>query len=132
MRLPFSDSDRIREEAKRNVDSGLAQMKRWWVQKYKLPPNHLLFQNQSFTALNLEMMEDLWMRERELSEKTETEEGSVLNEAHAQLQDVRKALGLVRDFAEAKVTGSDPLVDQWERDIAAGRVPDLDREVADG
>lgn len=100
-------------------------MKRWWVQKYKLPPNHALFTGQSLSALNLEMMEDLWIREHELKEKIKEEEGSVLNEAIQQLQDVRKALGIVLDYGTPLPSGDDPLVDRWEREIAEGKVPDL-------
>lgn len=125
-RLRFSDSERIREEAKRNVQAGFAQLKRWWVQKYKLPPNHELFLGQSMAALNLEMTEDLWLREQELSEKVREEEGSALNEVLRQLHDVRKALGIVLDFATPRMSGSDALVDKWEAEIAAGRDPDLD------
>lgn len=126
MRPRFSDSDRLREEAKQHVKSGYAQLKRWWVQKYKLPPNHELFLNQSMAALNLEMMEDLWIREQELQDKVKEEEGSVLNEAVKQLQEVRKALGVMLDFASPRISGTDALVDKWEAEIAAGRDPDLD------
>ena len=74
----------------------------------------------------MEMMEDLWMRERELADEVKGEEGKAQMDAIKQLQDVRKALGIQQEFAKARVTGDDPLIDQWERDIAAGRVPDLE------
>ena len=119
-----------RQQAKRNVDSGLAGLKRWWTNKYKLPPDHKLFTEQSMAALNLEMFEDLWLREAELAERASSDEGMVLNEVQAQLQEIRRALGILEDFGVAKVTGTDPLVDQWERDIAAGRTPDLDAKVS--
>ena len=131
MRPRFSDSERIREAAKRNVQTGLAQLKRWWIQKYKLPTTHRLFQEQSWAALNLELTEDLWIREQELCEQAQQHEGSALNEVLDQLQTVRKALGLILDFGSARITGSDPLVDKWERELAEGRDPDLD-EVPDG
>lgn len=91
-----------------------------------MPPNHELFTVQTLTALNLEMTEDLWMREQELSERAKEEEGSALNDVVHQLQDVRKALGVMLDFASPRISGTDSLVDKWEAEIAAGRDPDLD------
>lgn len=107
----------------------MAGLKRWWIQKYKLPSSHALFQGQSIASLNLEMMEDLWMRERELADEIKNEEGTAQNQAIGQFQEIRKALGIAQEFEKPRVTGDDPLIDQWERDIAAGKVPDLDAQV---
>lgn len=87
-----------------------------------------MFQGQSIAALNLEMMEDLWIRENELAEEVATEEGRAQNQAIKQLQEVRKALGIEQRYDDARVSGTDDLIDQWERDIAAGKTPDLDAQ----
>jgi hypothetical protein len=80
-------------------------------------------------ALHLEMAEDLWIREGDLTEKSKDEEGSALNETLLQLQEVRKALGLVLDSASPRISGTDPLVDKWERELAEGKDPDLDEVI---
>lgn len=129
MRLPFSDSARLRKAAKANHASGLSALKRWWVGKYKLPPTHPLFEGQSMAALTLEMFEDLYVRreeiKRDLKDVSSAKERLELMDA---LQKLDEALG-ERDEATdpngPMVTG-DPLVDRWERELAAGRMPDLD------
>jgi hypothetical protein len=87
-----------------------------------------LFQGQSVAALNLEMLEDLWIRERELAEEVKTEEGRAQVAASRQLWEVRKVLGVTPEYGSAHLSGDDDLIDQWERDIEAGREPDLDRK----
>lgn len=73
--------------------------------------------------LNQEMIEDLLVRKRELlAELTDEEDEPRLQrrqELHRQLQYINRALG---DPMES----DDALVDQWERDLAEGRVPNLE------
>lgn len=112
---------RVRQRAEREVESGLSSLKRWWSGKYKLPPNHALFLEQSVAELNQEMIEDLLVRKRELLAALADEDQSIKEqqELSRQLRAVLAALGDPID------TG-DELVDQWEQDLEEGRVPDLE------
>jgi hypothetical protein len=108
----------------------MAQLRRWWVQKYKLPATHELFLGQPLAVLNLEMLEDLWLRERELEQKVEDSDGPESVEAERQLAEVHKALGI--GLETAKGSGIDPLIDKWESEIAEGKDPDLNEGVRNG
>jgi hypothetical protein len=128
MRLPFSDSARLRREAKANHASGLSALKRWWSGKYKLPATHPLFEGQSMAALSLEMYEDLYARrdeiQREIKDAPSAKERLELMDA---LQKLDEALG-EREAAKndgPMITG-DALFDRWEKILAEGGVPDLD------
>lgn len=91
------------------------------MEKYKLPPSHVLFQNQSIAELNMEMYEDLYVRKADIEsdlDKDVTDKQPLLE----QLAALNTALG-----EEAAVV--DPLADKWERELAAGRIPDLDEEM---
>ncbi len=124
MRLPFADEKRLKRAAKKAVDSGTARVRRWWVNKYHLPTSHPLFQNQAMAELTQEMYEDMYLRQEELRDALESsgrgDGGSAILE---QLNALNAVLG---DPPE----GADPLVDQWEADLAAGRTPDLNAKVA--
>jgi len=112
---------RVRRRAEREVESGLASLKRWWSSKYKLPPNHTLFLEQSVAELNQEMIEDLLVRKRDLIAALGDEDQPIKEqqELSRQLRGVLTALG-------DPVETGDELVDQWERDLEEGRVPDLE------
>ena len=97
---------------------GLGSLRRWWANKYSLPPNHELFESQSIADLNLEMFEDLIGRKRELEAELEAGETKNTGALLRALNEINRALG------EAE-TGGDPLVDKWERELAEGKIPDL-------
>lgn len=122
MRLPFADSERLKREAKKSVNSGLARIRRWWVGKYKLPPSHELFQNQSLAELTQEMYEDLFFKKAELEDILENDDRENRENILEQLNVLNKALG-------EEYIVSDPLVAQWEKDLEEGRIPDLDAKV---
>lgn len=112
---------RVRQRAEREIESGIAVLKRWWTQKYKLPPNHSLFLDQSVTELNQEMLCDLLVRKREILAELKNEDTRMRErqELIRQLHVVNEALG---DPDEAE----DDLIDQWEKDLEEGRTPDLE------
>lgn len=119
MRLPFGDSERRKGEAKKAVDLGIAQVKRWWINKYNLPPNHELFQNQSMAELTQEMYEDLYCKRSELESLLDSNDPDIdRNNILEQLNGVNKALGEQEEV-------EDPLAAQWEKDLEEGRIPDL-------
>ena len=118
MRPTFSDLRTIRAKAKAKIDSGKSTMSRWWSRKYNLPPNHELFLERTLGDLHQEMIEDLLLRQDELRKRVddgEDEEGDLFRE----LNEVNKALGEDEDI-------QDVLWDKWERELAEGKVPDLD------
>lgn len=123
MRLRFSDTENLKWKAERNLENGLTQLRRWWSKKYKLPPNHDLFENQSVAEINLEFFEDLMAQRREVleeldDEETRSEQAEVL---FRQLNAINKALGFPEEV-------QDDLIDEWERELEAGRVPDLNKK----
>jgi hypothetical protein len=112
---------KVRYRAEREVESGLAGLKRWWSGKYKLPPNHALFLEQSVSELNQEMIEDLLTRKREILSALENDELSMKEQQELSRQ-MRAILSALGDPVETE----DALVDQWERDLEEGRIPDLE------
>lgn len=77
-------------------------LRRWWVKKYKLPWTHSLAQEATYAELLVEFYEDYF------EEKPE---------------EARKALAKGGEFY-FESTG-DPMIDKWERELAAGVTPDL-------
>jgi len=69
MRPRFTDGERVKAEARRNALRGISQIKRWWSQKYNLPPNHPLCEGRSMADLTREMYEDLFVRRQELPDQ---------------------------------------------------------------
>lgn len=132
MRPPFSDLDRVKKAARRNVEDGTATLRRWWSKKYSLPPNHELFTSQTLAELNQEMMEDLMIQkkdiERELQDGDPDEHrpksrSEILLE---QLADINRAL----DEADDTIT-QDDLTAYWDEQLDRGEEPDLDMTVED-
>ena len=114
----FSDGERLKRTAHKSLDDSSVQIKRWWSERYKLPPNHELFTSVSLAEHTLEMYEDLMFRREEIRRSLDEHDGDqkILME---QLVLINRALG------EA-VEHEDDLFEQWERDLEAGRVPDLE------
>ena len=87
-----------------------------------MPPNHDLFENQSVAELNLEFYEELMTRRQEIldeldDEDTRSDEAGRLLKA---LNSINKALGL-------EEVVQDDLIAEWERELDAGRIPDLNK-----
>lgn len=118
MRRSFADMDRLKATARENLRSGNERVRRWWCDKYKRPPNHPLFVGRSYADWTVEMVEDLLERRDEIEQQIKdgllpASKGDLI------LQRIAEALG-------EETEGGDALFDQWERDIAEGRIPDLE------
>jgi hypothetical protein len=100
----------------------LARLKRWWSRKYNRPPNDPMFVSQTEPELRLEMFEDLLVQREEILDKLE-EAGDLRERAdlHERLQEINKVFDYKTDM------GEDDLIDEWERDLEEGRVPDLSK-----
>ena len=118
MRHTFSDGATVQARAKRNLDDGRVQIRRWWSDKYDLPPNHPLFRERSLADIQIEMVEDLMQRRKQLRKQID-DDGDKGGKLLAEINDIDEALG-------DKPTVIDDLWDIWEQDLAAGRTPDLD------
>lgn len=95
-------------------------MKRWWVQKYKLPASHDAFTSQTLGDLLLEFYEDAWLELRTIEAHAE-KHGNPGQEVMTRWNALRK---LLLDAEEDMITG-DPLVDKWERELREGKTPNL-------
>lgn len=113
--------ERIKQEAKDNVDNGNAALKRWWSDKYKLPPNHRLFLDQSIADLNLERFEDYLLRREELKEQLDED-----NIDHDYATAIRKEIAELDKILGEESVVEDDIVDKWERQLEAGEIPDWD------
>lgn len=93
-------------------------IKKWWSEKYHLPPTHPLFLGYSISEHIQDMYEDLMLKRKEAYQSLE--EDSKNSEMYLkQINNINKVLG---DPIEV----SDPLIDKWEREIEAGIIPDLE------
>lgn len=90
------------------------------MQKYKLPTSHDLFQKQAVPELMLEWYEDLYEEKYDLETSLRENEGDMTT-LNARLKQIEAVL----DEHGGVFTG-DELIDHWEAELAAGRVPDLD------
>lgn len=114
------DMMRLKRKAKQNLELGLARLRRWWSNKYKLPPNSPLFMEQTQAELQLEMFEDLMVRREELRQRLRD------GETEGQASKILEQINAINKALEDEVEVQDDLIDQWERDLAEGRIPDLD------
>lgn len=112
----------MKRKAEENLETGFAQLRRWWSKKYNLPPNHELFESQSVAELNLEFFEELMVRRKEVLDELADEEirSPDVSQLFKTLNIINKALGLKEEF-------QDDLVEEWERDLALGKIPDLNK-----
>lgn len=102
-----------------------AIVRRFWVNKYKRPANDPLFRQRTLASLFLEMYEDLHERRLVLSEELERATGLARLEIERQIADI------ARVFAETSAEASeDELIAKWERELEAGRMPDLTEGMA--
>lgn len=121
----FSDNKNLKALAKENVQTTLGYLRKWWVQKYSLPPYHELFESRSIPELLLEWYEDLYDEKTTLERQLETEKGESGN--------IRNRLNEVLSILEGgpnRKTG-DRLIDYWEDQLARGEEPDLDMKEED-
>lgn len=117
MSRTFSDGERLKARAKKSLDDGMVQIKRWWAERYKLPPNHQLFTSRSLAEHMQDMYEDLIYRRDEIERNLNEGEGDSKTQMR-QLSVINRVLGEAEEE-------QDDLFDQWERDLEAGLIPDL-------
>lgn len=118
MRPSFADTERLKARAARNLRNNDERIRRWWCDKYKAPSTDPRFTCRSYAEWTIELLEDTIERRDILRQQVEAGEISATAGDEA-LRRLNEALG-------EEAEGFDPLVDQWERDLAEGRMPDLD------
>lgn len=99
---------------------------RWCAKKYNLPPNHPLIANRNTADLAVEWYEDLLDRREDLLSAMSAGQGDHMDNIRA-LDAINEALG-EKSVEDGPVITGDPLADQWERELAAGRMPDLSKD----
>jgi len=67
----------------------------------------------------LEQYEDLYYQRAELEASLEVLSGDALREAERRIVEIGKSLG-------EKVEDGDDLIDKWERELAEGKIPNLE------
>lgn len=118
MRPYFSDIKRLKQQAKDNRKTGSYYLKQWWVRKYDRPINDPLFQGQTEGALQLEWFEDLYQQREEILANLENKVGD---------QDtLLRHLNAINSALDIEPEVQDDLVEYWENEVLAGRIPDLD------
>lgn len=91
------------------------------MRKYGLPTSHPAFQNALPADVLLEFFEDAWEEKHALEEARE-KRGSHFGEYdRRRLSELEKLLGLTNGE-----TSEDALADKWDREIAEGKIPNLD------
>ena len=105
------------------MTSPLERIKQWWRDKYNLPTNHELFQTSTWTELQMEMFQDLARRREELRQHLE-------DQAYDSSKTIEAINSINEVFGDPREVW-DPLVDKWERELAEGKIPDLDETLAD-
>jgi hypothetical protein len=114
----------VRERAEQAVTAGTVRLRQWWTGKYRLPANHELFLSRTVSDLQQEQLEDVLQERQDLLAALEDSSLSAGARARvsSRLTALSRALGLQ--------TGDD-LVEFWDAEARAGRVPDLDMTVED-
>lgn len=88
----------------------------WFAERYHVPPNHPLVMQQSASELLLLYYEHLWRERAQLLTQMEKNADAVIERLNA----LNEVLG-------ERTESVDPLIDEWERELAEGRIPDLER-----
>lgn len=115
------DGERLRREAKRTVDSGLSNLRRWWSEKYKRPSNDPLFESRPVAEWMQELYEDIYERKKEIEADLADNDVSLSEKTalSGKLARICRMLGEPEPFV-------DPLADKWDRELDEGKIPDLD------
>ena len=93
------------------------------MNKYKLPPNHELFVTRTLADLQLEMLEDLAQRREEL--RVQLEE----REANTDTGRILDQINVINEVFDDQPEVWDPLIDKWEKELAEGKIPNLDERL---
>lgn len=122
MRAHFSDTARLKKLAEKNLKTGVLRWTDWWCKKYKLPPNHPLLLNRSVAELELEFYEDLQIERDRILEQIHDEDSNLDTK---QRDEIYVRLNRINEILGYPVEVQDDLIDKWERELAAGQIPDL-------
>lgn len=127
MRRRFTDILRIKRQAKRIVEAGDLEVRRWWSNKYSRPANDPLFSSRPIHAWISEMYVDVYEQIQTL--ETLLDDPDLRQEERRSTSTrLRKLYRLVGESDE-KAIGEDPLIDKWEKELLEGKTPDLDEQV---
>ena len=113
--------ERLRQQAKTNIETGEVTVRRWWVDKYKRPSNDALYMSRCWAEWQIEMYEDLYVRREELQER--------MKDGNSDKASTLKILNSINAYLDETVEVEDDLVDQWEKELAEGKMPDLNAKV---
>lgn len=88
-----------------------------------MPTNHELFLSQTEAELYQEMTEDMLFSRQEIRAQLENEDTPIADRSNLwkRLHALDRALGNPTE-------SQDPLIDEWERDLEEGRMPNLDKQ----
>jgi hypothetical protein len=99
---------------------------RWWVNKYKLPPNHDLFQSRPLAEWQLEMFEDtLARREAIRAELKAIDQAKASKGAYQRRTQLFEQLNAINEYVGDPIEYEDALLDKWEAELEAGIEPNL-------
>jgi predicted transcriptional regulator len=87
-----------------------------------MPSSSALFEDRTQADLEAEMFADLYVTQEDLQGRLEnTMDPAERHRLVTQLGAIARALGEQEELVE------DALIDEWERDLAEGRTPDLEK-----
>ena len=87
-----------------------------------MPSSSPLFEDRTQADLEAEMLADLYATQADLQDRLEnTMDPAERHRLVSQLSSIARALGEPEEVAD------DPLIDEWERDLAEGRTPNLEK-----
>lgn len=86
--------------------------------KYQLPTSSRAFQDSTLGELQLEMLQDLVAKRRELR--------NLLGEKGYDADRVQDQINAINEVFGDREEAYDPLIDKWERELLEGHVPDLE------
>lgn len=96
------------------------RVREWWCKRYNLPPNDARLLDQSLPELTQQMIEGQLQRRSEIKWLLENQEDGSDNAA------LYKELNALNEFLGFPADVQDDLFDKWERELAEGKMPDLD------
>lgn len=116
----FTDAQRLKRDAKRNLSDGTSRLRRWWSRKYNRPSNDPLFTKKSTSEHLLEMFEDLMIQREELRGELHVS-GVGVSEVSSIMKSIAEIDKILGDVPEVE----DPLVEEWEAALDRGEEPDI-------
>lgn len=131
MRLPFTDTTRLKYLAKARAEQDLDYLERFYERRYNQPAFSGKFEDRSAAAWQLELLTEAWRRRMELqtSIKAQQEMGADNKQVKARMRTAYQHLRAIDNlFGDA--VGPQDLTHQWDEQLKAGKAPDLAKHVA--